>query len=245
MGGFGGWAELLPYRVLLMGVGLKQPTCTKLSCLLASKAETGEGGAWILVCDLGPRTRLSTWVTAHPPLSPLCVVAVPPVCFLMTVRKGMVSVGRGGRVKPESKEDIEIIIRTSYMVKISKRKNINNEFCSNKSNTLICIPQFFWFISVYMIFCASVTYLDFYAHHNQQDIVLFFFTQQGSLLKLYPRSSFHLMTTPSLLFINTAVWNVAKAVYCTFGGHTYSLSCLSDSSMSLYIIKNSVFCVPE
>lgn len=170
-----------------MGVGLKQPTCTKLSCLLASKAETGKGGAWILVCDLGPRTRLSTWVTAHPPLGPLYVVAVSPVCFLMTVRKGMVSVGRGGRVKPESIEDIEIIIKTSYMVKISKRKNINNEFCSNKSNTLICIPQFFWFICVYMIFCASVTYLDFYAHHNQQDIVLFFFYPTTIPAKIVPK----------------------------------------------------------
>ena len=71
-----------------MGVGLKQPTCRNLSCRLASKAEPGEGGDWILVWDLGPRTGLSTWVTAHPPLGPLCIVVVSPVCFLRTVRKG-------------------------------------------------------------------------------------------------------------------------------------------------------------
>lgn len=53
MGGVGGRVGLLPYRIVLMGVGLKQPTCKKMSCWLASKAETGEGGA--LGVGRGPR----------------------------------------------------------------------------------------------------------------------------------------------------------------------------------------------
>lgn len=56
-----------------MGVGLKQTTCMKLSCWLASKAKTGEGGD--LGFDLG--TRAKNWAvhlgnSSPTPWSSLC-----------------------------------------------------------------------------------------------------------------------------------------------------------------------------